>query len=157
MRARSPLSARHRTPKLMVFGSISGFGTGPLHRCEGNVNAHVYRDILQLHHQYFSGKRMVQDNAPCHRAHLVTDWMSAHNIVLLPWPPYSPDLNPIENLWAAMKSRVQGKEFPTKDALWLQLQSLWNSFSPNFVHLYVDSMPRRISAVIAAKGGSTIY
>jgi transposase len=141
----------------MVFGAISGSGTGPLHRCTGNVNAHVYRDILELHQHYFHGKKMVQDNAPCHRAHLVTDWMSAHNMDLLPWPAYSPDLNPIENLWSAMKSRVQGQQFPTKDALWSALEALWNAFSTNFVRLYIDSMPRRISAVIAAKGGSTIY
>ena len=121
------------------------------------MNAHVYRHILESHQQYFNGKRMVQDNAPCHRARLVSEYMSAHNIRALPWPPYRPDLNPIENLWSAMKSRVQGIQFRTKDALWLELETLWNSFSTNFVRCYIDSMPRRISAVIDAKGDSTIY
>ena len=151
------VSARHRSPKLMVFGGISGSGVGPLYRCVGNVNAHSYRDILVSYEDYLHGKMLAQDNAPCHKARLVMGWLHEHHIEVLPWPPYSPDLNPIENLWAVMKSRVKGKEFPTKDSLWVDLQAIWNTFSQDFIRKYVDSMPRRVAAVILAKGGSTRY
>ncbi len=53
--------------------------------------------------------RFQQDNAPCHKAYYVKDWLGANNIRMLAHPPQSPDLNPIENVWGIMKSYVEKK------------------------------------------------
>jgi transposase len=42
----------------------------------------------------------MQDNAPCHKAMEVLEFLAERNIPTMEWPP---DLNPIENLWAAFK------------------------------------------------------
>lgn len=48
-----------------------------------------------------------QDNAPIHNAHLVSDWFISEGILTETWPPYSPDLNPIEHVWVRLKEKLR--------------------------------------------------
>ena len=48
----------------------------------------------------------MQDNAPIHKARIVTEWLENYRIPTLEWPPYSPDLNPIEHAWARLKDLI---------------------------------------------------
>ena len=54
-----------------------------------------------------------QDNAPCHRARATKIWFENNNIDRMNWPPLSPDLNPVENLWVDMSRMIYryGKQF----------------------------------------------
>jgi transposase len=136
---------------VMVWGAISRAGVGQLHFCVGNVNQHVYKSILEEHVDYLSNGLMVQDNALCHKTLLIRQWMEDNGIVTIPWPSCSPDLNPIEQVWSAMKTNIQGKRFSSKVELWTELQRIWFNFSPSFIYRYIDSMPRRVKAVIDAR------
>jgi hypothetical protein len=66
----------------------------------GGVTAKVYLEVLEqylptiLEHDSI----FMQDNAPIYKAHKVRDWFIDNGIDVMDWPPYSLDLNPIENL-----------------------------------------------------------
>ena len=57
------------------------------------------------------------DLAPCHTSKKVTKFFADNDIRVLEWPGNSPDLNPIENLWAIIKQRLRGKDCTTIEKL----------------------------------------
>lgn len=80
-------------------------------------------------------------------------------IPLLPWPACSPDLNPIEHIWAIIKQRLgQYRRKPTsRAAMYEAIQNEWDRLTYDEILAIVDSMPRRIQACIEANGGVTKY
>ncbi len=50
---------------------------------------------------------IIMDNAPIHNKKAITDLLKRHGHALLPLPPYSPDLNPIEQSFGILKRRRQ--------------------------------------------------
>ena len=74
-------------------------------------------------------------------------------------PPNSPDLNPIENIWAWMKKEVSHKHryITSKGEMQRIVLEMWNSFDDKKWNGLIASMPERIKAVIKAKGGPTRY
>ncbi len=99
-----------------------------------------------------------QDLAPAHTAKGTKGWFNDHSVIVLDWPANSPDLNPIENhLWAIVKRKMRDTRPNNADDLKAAIKATWASITPEQCHRLSSSMPRRIDAVIHAKGGPTKY
>ncbi|GFU03240.1 putative transposase like protein [Trichonephila clavipes] len=93
------------------------------------------------------------------KARSIKAFLAEQNIPLLDWPGNSPDVNPIENIWELMKREVAKDVITNKTQLLERIIHVCNH-PPQMqetVQSCIDSMPRRIEALIAAKGGSTKY
>ena len=108
----------------------------------------------------------MHDNAPIHTAFIIRAWLEEHLVNTMNWPPYSPDLNPIENLWAILKREIY-KYYPellvapdteqTKRDLITAAQYIWEHLGDQILGNLADSMPYRVEAIIRADGWYTKY
>ena len=73
------------------------------------------------------------------------------------WPSQSPELNPIENLWSYLDWTLRDRQVTNKAELWTALQEGWQALPVDLLTRLVDSMPRRLQAVIDSKGYPTKY
>lgn len=98
-----------------------------------------------------------QDNDPKHTAHYVKQWFLNNSVTVLGWPSCSPDLNPIENLWQVVKTKVSSLKISNFDNLYTETKKAWEGIPSSVCENLVSSMPRRCQAVIDNNGFATKY
>lgn len=160
-------TVKHGGGTLQVWACMSYQGIGFMTKLDQGLDSILYLEILKdellKSKKLFFGRSkdfiFQQDGAGVHTAHVVKEWFRKEKISLLPWPPQSPDLNPLENLWADLKRRVmrRGKDITSKEGLWDAIQDEWEKTDPLFCQNLIESMPQRLKEVIKARGGSTHY
>lgn len=130
------------------------------------MDAEFYKGILKERlvadgTRIFGGRRWLfqQDGDPKHTSRLVQGWLERHArfIPKKDWPANSPDLNPIENLWAYLQDRVYARMPRTLGGLQRIIEEEWEAIPLEKLRRLVDSMPRRLAAVQHNQGGSTSY
>ena len=152
---------------LMLWGCISRKGVGGFCRIDGNMDSSLYCEILQgelkdtitMHDLDPETVIFQHDNDPKHKSKAATICLEEMRLRVLEWPPQSPDLNPIEHLWQHLKAQLNKYATPPSgyEELWARVQSVWLSTPPEVVQNLIESMPRRIAAVLKSKGGYTKY
>ena len=101
----------------------------------------------------------MQDNAKAHYAAATQKELEERQIQVIVWPPFSPDLNPIEMVWNWMKNYIQEhfEEQMGYDALRAAVMEAWEAVPESYLHELSQSMHDRCQAVIDARGMHTKY
>ena len=100
-----------------------------------------------------------QDNDPKHTSKKAINYFNTQDYGILDWPTQSPDLNPIEHLWTTLKNKLNNYDSPPLGVweLWDRAAEKWGEITEEDCQKLIRSMPRRLQAVVKAKGGHTKY
>jgi hypothetical protein len=162
--------------RVMVWGAFWASGRSDLYimdrdfeSAKHGYSARSYLEVLddQVVKYYYKGLIFMQDNASIHTAGIVQEWFDNYDIEITDWPPYSPDLNPIENIWFALKALalkmfldiMDGSGSSEEDIQRIEecLQAAWSALPKSLFDSLIESMPRRMEPCIQAKGWHTKY
>ena len=93
---------------------------------DGSVNGDVFLAFLErvLTPQLKPGDIVIMDNLSSHKMQRVAELIEQTGAQVRYLPPYSPDLNPIENVISKIKQRLRSLACRTKEALWTSMQSV---------------------------------
>jgi transposase len=133
------------------------------------VTSEIYLTCLKEHLPPLmegKGKIFMMDSASVHTASIVNDWLNEKGYTIIEWPPYSPDLDPIENLWFPTKKGVYpltdtieelSREDNKKRLLAAEASAAFQQIFIVKLDKVIKSMKRRCESVIKARGGHTKY
>jgi len=168
--ALNPAYCVDQTPhpvKVSAWACFSGHGLGYMYIFNENMDAKRLQTILgthliesaELHFDVENAEEwwFFQDNAPQHKSVLVRNWLFNNGIQCIDFPPYSPDLNPIENLWADLARRVENFQCDSMEELQDIVAEEWKETDKELLRKLARSMPERCQAVIDARGDHTKF
>ncbi|UYV75760.1 hypothetical protein LAZ67_13001256 [Cordylochernes scorpioides] len=144
---------------IMVWGAIAYDSRSPLLRIQGTMTAQRYvddvlRPVTLPYIQGVPNALYQQDNARPRTARI--SQQALQDVQMLPWPPYSPDLSPIEHVWDIIGRRLHALPQPrSEDVLWQMVEREWRAIPQDAIRTLIDSLPRGVAACIAVRGGPT--
>jgi len=164
----------------MIWGCFVGNKLGPIVSIDGSVNSDVYITILRnnllpyldaLAADSITDITFQQDNSSVHTSKktqaFFTTTASERKFAVMEWPPRSPDMNLIENLWAHLKlelhrrypdtATLRGSPRYIRQVLSERLHEVWWSIGEEVLDRLIESMPHRVQALIDARGWYTDY
>lgn len=117
------------------------------------TSATYVRKCLATAAVQLQGRVFMQDGASAHTALRTMAYLARKNIdVLAAWPSHSPDLNPIEELWAELNRQVANMHPATQAELETFTQRVWDSFSLEMINKFVRSFYKKVKRCIKRLG-----
>lgn len=145
---------------IKFIGAMTIDGVLPLIKVENRLNSQIFTDKIELYRREvrdFRRFKILMDNDPSHSSKFTTKFLNEMGIKKLEFPSSSPDLNVIENTWAFWQKNVRASKPKSTKELEDASYKEWYKIPKEYLKKLVESMKRRISAVIASKGYITKY
>ncbi|KAJ6230810.1 hypothetical protein M0813_06378 [Anaeramoeba flamelloides] len=137
--------------KVMIWGGIGYRLQTDLIIIDSSVDTETYiHDIIRkskiikkANEQYGEWEWIFQqDGARPHTSKKSMDYLQYRCNVLSPWPPNSPDLNPIENLWSIMDKRLKNVQPSNEEEFILEIIRVWEGITWEIIENLVTSMTK---------------
>jgi hypothetical protein len=155
-------------PKTNAWACFSAIGAGSVELFNVNLDSKLLKQILDKHvvqqaiSMWPSGQWWyLHDNDPKHsKSKIISDFLHNKGIAAIDFPPYSPDLNPIENLWSIIKKKVDDRNPQSVEEMSAMFKEEWGKNDEEMKQLRLNlahSMPQRCQNVIANKGHKIDY
>jgi transposase/predicted transcriptional regulator len=149
--------------KVMLWGGICSSSRTPIIVVADTMNSDRYIEMLRTNVLPWISENMnsdcifQQDNASSHTSKKTKSFTDQQNIKILDWPPNSPDLNPIENIWFILKNAIE-KRFPKNlEELKRFAVEEWGKIPQSQIRDTIKSMKTRISQVVERNGETCDY
>lgn len=147
--------------KMHAWGCINSSGIKRIHIFDGIMDSQMYTEILTgnlLQIIYNDNSLIFQDdNDPKHTSKHTIEWKKFNEIKYIDWPANSPDLNPIENIWALLKLKMTKLRPLTKTQFVHFIEESWKDISSKVISKTINSMQKRIIDVINNNGDLIDY
>jgi transposase len=153
--------------KVNVWACFCSSGVGYCHIFNEILDGTLLKNILSDNlipsaHLHFSSDPpeqwfLLHDNDKKFTSDVVKAQLHRTGVTTIDFPPYSPDLNPIENLWNVLAREVEKHNCDTLEILQDVIAEKWEKIDKNLLKSLVHSMPSRCRAVIDANGWHTKY
>ena len=104
-----------RGGNLSMIGALKNTGMRALYPYDGAIDSEKFIDFIEksLFKQLETDDVLIMDNCKIHHSRTVKDYLKKHNIQVLYLPPYSPELNPIEEAWSVVKNKLRREKTRT--------------------------------------------
>lgn len=130
--------------KINAWGCLSSDGFGRIICFKDNMTSTILCDKIYTNALIPSANKLFGQNED-------------HSIETLPWPSLSPDMNPVENVWALLKIKVSDRRFTSKEELIRAIKEEWRDLLQELPSNLMSDTNRRIDRLIEAKGDYTMY
>lgn len=156
-------------PRANFFSYVSQFRVRSLSFYK-TMNQKIYCEVItsmieELRREFKSDDFLiVHDNAKWAKSVYTTEYLKQTklNKYFISIPPYSPDMNIIENCWAIMKRRFREEVFVreqprTSEQMSEMIERHWQSISIEIINNLYKSLPKRMEEIIRQDGNLTKY
>ena len=136
--------------KIMFWGAITGFGQIFLDEIKGKITSKTYCNFLEnkalpvIKRLCSPSALFQQDNAKSHASGETQAFLEKNNVKLLDWPPQSPDINPIEQVWGWLAHRLNGMRIQNIKELRGTVLKLWEEIPKEAILAFIEKIPDKI-------------